>query len=42
MATGTWDEKNRPTIPGWYNRFKNNAAAPRTPPESPCFAFLIG
>ena len=27
MATGTWDEKNRPTIPGWYNRFKNNAAA---------------
>ena len=21
---------------------KNNAAAPRTPPESPCFAFLIG
>lgn len=21
---------------------KNNAAAPRTPPESPCLAFLIG
>lgn len=27
MATGVWDEKNRPTIPGWYNRFKNNAEA---------------
>jgi hypothetical protein len=27
MATGIWDEKNRPTIPGWYNRFKNNAEA---------------
>lgn len=27
MSTGTWDEKNRPTIPGWYNRFKNNAEA---------------
>lgn len=27
MATGIWDEKNRPTIPGWYNRFKNNAQA---------------
>lgn len=25
MATGTWNEKNRPTIPGWYNRFKNKA-----------------
>ncbi|AQR95566.1 phage tail sheath family protein [Clostridium saccharoperbutylacetonicum] len=25
MATGNWDEKNRPTIPGWYNRFKNIA-----------------
>ena len=25
MATGSWNEKNRPTIPGWYNRFKNNA-----------------
>jgi hypothetical protein len=25
VATGTWDEKNRPTIPGWYNRFKNKA-----------------
>lgn len=27
MATGVWDEKNRPTIPGWYNRFKNKAEA---------------
>lgn len=27
MATGIWDEKNRPTIPGWYNRFKNKAEA---------------
>ncbi|OOM72919.1 phage tail sheath protein [Clostridium puniceum] len=27
MGTGIWDEKNRPTIPGWYNRFKNNAEA---------------
>lgn len=27
MSTGIWDEKNRPTIPGWYNRFKNNATA---------------
>lgn len=25
MGTGTWDEKNKPTIPGWYNRFKNKA-----------------
>lgn len=25
MATGNWDEKNKPTIPGWYNRFKNKA-----------------
>lgn len=25
MATGTWDEKNKPSIPGWYNRFKNKA-----------------
>ncbi|AGX44511.1 phage tail sheath subtilisin-like domain-containing protein [Clostridium saccharobutylicum] len=25
MATGSWNENNRPTIPGWYNRFKNNA-----------------
>lgn len=25
MATGSWNEKNRSTIPGWYNRFKNNA-----------------
>lgn len=25
MATGTWDERNRPIIPGWYNRFKNKA-----------------
>lgn len=25
MATGNWDEKNKPKVPGWYNRFKNKA-----------------
>lgn len=25
MATGNWNEKNRPTIPGFYNRFKTKA-----------------
>lgn len=25
MATGIWNEKNRPTIPGFYNRFKAKA-----------------
>lgn len=25
MGTGTWDEKNKQKVPGWYNRFKNKA-----------------
>lgn len=25
MATGNWNEKNKPKVPGWYNRFKNKA-----------------
>lgn len=25
MATGVWNENNRPTIPGFYNRFKSLA-----------------
>ena len=25
MAKGTWNEKDRPSIPGFYNRFKTKA-----------------
>lgn len=27
MGTGTWEENNRPKVPGWYNRFKNKAVS---------------
>ena len=45
MAVAINEEINQPTSTCYYPRsyiyFKNNAAAPRVPPESPWIAFLI-